>query len=447
MMVRLSQLAHMLNINWQGSDPIVNGFSTDSRNINANDVFIALSGERFDGHDYLTQAEAAGAAAAIVSRDIAATLPTLPVKDTHQALMQLAAQWRQQFELPIACITGSCGKTSTRALLQKIFSGVGPTLASEKSFNNNIGVPLTLLRLRKEHRYAVLEVGANHPGEIAELIKIIKPKVATITNAGPAHLAGFGSIEGVARAKGEIFSGLPQNGIAVINQDDAFADVWRDLKGGRQHLTFGIQESADLMASNIHLNREFKPSFVLQTPEGHCIVQLQLLGRHSVYNALAAATCALAVGVSLDHIKQGLETGEAEVRRLNEKKGYANATIIDDSYNANPTSVAAAIDVLSHRDGTLVLVLGDMLELGSGSGEWHEKIGQQAHQAGIQHLFCVGTYSAEAAKAFGASAHHFQTKEELVQELRSILNDRVTVLVKGSNSMGMNKVVEALLQE
>jgi len=446
-MVLLSQIAQMLNLQWSGKDVEIRGFNTDSRTIKPQDLFIALPGERFDGHDYLSQVAQAGAAAVITSRDVVTSLPILSVENTYQALFELARQWRMKFKTPMACITGSCGKTSTRALLQNICATVGPTLASEKSFNNEIGVPLTLLRLREEHQFAVLELGANHPGEIAKLVKIAKPNVATITNAGPAHLAGFGNIEGVARAKGEIFRELPEDGFAVINQDDPFADFWRESVREAECLTFGVHQHADIMAANIHFNREFKPSFVLQTPLGHRIVQLQLLGEHSVANALAAAACAYALGISLDHIKQGLETGLAEVRRLNEKRGFANATIIDDSYNANPASVKAAIDVLSKRDGTLVLVLGDMLELGAGSGEWHEKIGQQAQSAGIQHLFCFGDQSQMAAKAFGASAYHFNSQDELVKNLRQILNDQVTVLVKGSNSMGMNKVVEALLRE
>lgn len=444
-MIKLTQIAKMLNQSWHEKDCDIGGFSTDSRVIQANDLFIALKGEQFNGHDFLQQAEQQGAVAAIVDEVVTTALPTLKVADTTMALGELARVWRLQFHPAIVAITGSCGKTSTRALMQAILSTCGPTLASERSFNNNIGVPLTLLRLRAEHQYAVLEIGANHPGEILPLVKAVQPRVAIITNAGNAHLAGFGNIEGVARAKSEIYQTLQANDVAVVNQDDAFAGFWQNVAKGAQLLTFGIHTTADIRATNISLDDGSVPRFLLQTPKGDAEIQLQMMGKHSIYNALAAAAAAIALDIPLANIKQGLQSALPENRRLIEQKGYAAATVIDDSYNANPTSVKAAIDILAGRRGLRTLVLGDMMELGDLSDHLHQEIGAAAKKAGIDYLFCYGSGSRFSVAAFGENGQHFASKEALVAALRPLLNDNMTVLVKGSNSMGMNQVAQSLL--
>src|SRR3990167_9315975 len=393
------------------------------------------------------QVGAQGAGAAMVSEATVSALPLLKVADTAQGLMELASAWRRQFDPVIAAITGSCAKTSTRALLQGIFTACGKTLASERSFNNNIGVPLTLLRMRTEHQYAVIEIGANHPGEIFPLVQVIQPKVALITNAGPSHLEGFGSIEGVARAKSDIYKTLQMSDTAVINQDDAFAPFWKGVITEARVLTFGINHKADVMATNLCFRSTGEPLFTLMTHQGEIEIQLKIMGKHNVYNALAAAAAAVALNISLEKIQAGLQSVDAEKRRLVSQMGLQQATIIDDSYNANPASVKAAIEVLTQRKGLRVLVLGDMLELGALSPALHREIGAVAKMAGIEYLFAYGPLSRYSVEAFGQNGRHFESQQALVAELRPLLNQKMTVLVKGSNSMGMNHVAKSLLQE
>ncbi len=332
-------------------------------------------------------------------------------------------------------------------LLARVFSQEAKTLSNNASFNNDIGVPLTLLQLKPEHRYAICEIGANHPGEIAGLTHLVKPDVAIIMNAAAAHLEGFGDLQGVACAKGEIFQGLNANGVAVINVDDTYAAFWKRQVGDRRVITFGVKNNADVMAKNIQLNAQVQPTFQLVTPEGETQVTMQLIGEHNVMNALAAAAAAYSQGISIDKIKKGLEAAEATNKRLVERKGYAGATIIDDTYNANPLSTAAAIAVLAKRSGDSVFVLGDMVELGDRAEEFHRKLGQQAERIGIQRLYCFGEQSRHAAEAFGENAYHFEDRDELVKSLRDYLNKNVTVLVKGSNSMGMDKIAKALMED
>ncbi len=443
----LSWIVKTLNIQWQGEDREISGISIDSRDIKTGELFVAICGALSDGHDYLQQAADRGGAAALVSQTVKTDLPTLKVENTEAALLLLAKKWRDQFSIPMVAVTGSCGKTSTRALIQGIFSACGDTLASVRSYNNSIGVPLTLLRLRPGHQYAVFEIGANHPGEIAELVQIVRPSVAIITMAAMSHLAGFGDLDGIAKAKAEIFQTLDDQGVAVINQDDHYAAYWRRLVAPHKVISFGLENKAEVMATDIKYDNQACPSFNLITPVGQVDIKLALMGKHNVYNALAAVTCALALGLPLDKIKQGLESVVAESRRLVGYKGYAKALIIDDSYNANPASVQAAIDVLSHYQGTSVLVLGDMLELGQNADKLHREIGRAANHAGIEHLFCFGEYAEGAADAFGQRGQHFNSQQDLIFALRPLLNDKVTVLVKGSNSMGMQKVAQSLMKE
>ena len=446
-MMKLSQLAAVLNTTLQSGDIEFSSVNSDTRTIEAGDLFIALQGPSFDGNQFVEQAKKSGAVAALVSCPVDVDFPTLVVDDTLAALATFATYWRQQFNIPVIGITGSCGKTSTRALLAAILQVAGPTLASERSLNNEIGVPLTLLRIRASHDYAVIEMGANHQGEIADLTAMVKPTVAVITNAGTSHLAGFGSVEGVSRAKGEIFRGLDAVGVAIINNDDPYAEYWISLNTLRRVVTFGVQNPGDVFSANIQANASGKSTFDLCIDGEACSVDLPLMGRHNVVNATAAAAAAHALGIPLLIIQKGLASAQPEARRLIMHQGISNASIIDDSYNANPLSVAAAVDVLADRaTEKTIFVLGDMLELGSDADKLHSDVGRLAAQRGIDCLYCYGDHSRWAAQEFGEHGYHFSSQDDLVQQLISQLSSDVTVLIKGSNSMKMNNVVSALLK-
>lgn len=450
-MMSLAQFAQLLGLSYQGPDINLNGVSMDTRSLQPGELFIALKGERMDGHNYIAAAEAAGAVAVLLDRPVESRVPVLQVGDTLTALWTIAAAWRDQCSAKRIAITGSCGKTSTRGLLASILSCCGPTLASEKSFNNHIGVPLTLLKIRPEHQFAILEIGTNHPGEIAALTRLAKPMLAMITNAGPSHLQGLGSVEGVAREKADIYTHLLPNQTAIINADDAYAGYWQTVvdKTGAQSLRFGFSPEAQVRAIDV---REHDGQTQFDLVYGHDdslvhTIHLPLLGRHNVYNALAAAAAALVLEVSPLDIVRGLAKAQPEARRLVRQTGLAQAAIIDDSYNANPSSVAAAISVLAHCHGERVLVLGDMLELGDHSAHYHREVGQLAKAMGIDQLFVLGSASVETAQAFGPGARHFEDSSALIAAVKPLLHANMTVLVKGSNAMGMNRVALALMQE
>lgn len=423
------------------------GINTDTRKLNPGELFIALSGDNFDGHHFIAEAEQKGAAAALVMHPIETQMPIIIVKDTIKALADLAAHHRQQFQCPIIAVTGSCGKTTTKMFLANVFSQKGKVLANPASFNNSIGVPLTLLQLTASHDFAVTELGANHLGEIDSLSRLVQPQVSIITNAGPAHLKGFGDLDGVAKTKGEIFHGLTAEGVAIINADDAKAGYWLNKAAAYRIVTFGLSEAAEISAKEIKFNVRAQPSFVLVTPQGEITVNLPLMGRHNIYNALAAAAAAYALNIDLDSISKGLEQGEAVVKRLVEYQGQAGSIIIDDSYNANPASMLAAIELLAQRSNHSILVMGDMLELGDQTPDFHHQVGVQAKQLGIKQLFCLGEYSQSTAKAFGSLGSYYSDHNALIDALKSQLNTGVTVLVKGSRGMVMEKVVEAIREK
>lgn len=445
--MKLKDVANITGAKFDGSDQDFDSICIDSRTITKGQLFVAVVGAHFDGHDFVEIAAKRGAVAAIVSRSVQTSLPCLVVPDTQEALAKLAAQYRQAMPAIVMGLTGSCGKTTTKTLLASILSEQGKTLSNVRSFNNHIGVPLTLLQLRPEHQYAVCEMGANHPGEIALLTHLVRPDVAAITNAAAAHLEGFGDVRGVACAKGEIFQGLQSDGIAVINADDDYADFWKRQVGEHRLLTFGRYHQADVMAKSIELNAAAQPTFQLILPNGKVTVQLQLIGEHNVMNALTAAAMAYAKNIPIEAIQAGLEKTESTSRRLIVKKGYAGATVIDDTYNANPLSTSAAISVLARHGGDSVFVLGDMMELGEHTAELHRQIGEQAEQLGIHRLFCYGEHSRFAAEAFGENAYHFEDREALLSALRDYLHKDATVLIKGSNGIGMNKIAKALMEE
>lgn len=413
----------------------------DSRNAQAGDLFLALKGERFDAHEFVPQV-ADKASAALVAHPVEAAIPQVVVPDVRLALGQLAKAWREQFTHPVIGLTGSNGKTTLKEMLTAILSQQGQTLATLGNLNNDIGVPLTLLRLRAEDQFAVIEMGANHFGEIDYLTQMALPNVAILNNAGAAHLEGFGDIAGVARAKGEIFAGLAADGVAVINADDTYARYWRELNKARKVLSFGFAAEADLRG-------EWTTDHQLLIYKGteSVAVRLKLLGKHNQLNALAAAAGATALGLSLAVIKQGLESLQPVKGRLNPKQGQHGGLVIDDTYNANPSSTAAAIAVLAEQQGRKILVLGDMAELGNTGEQLHFELGQLAKSAGIDGLYSLGRLSAAASEAFGKGAYAFQDLAELLAALVPNLTADTQLLVKGSRSARMERVVEALVEQ
>lgn len=419
--------------------------TTDSRDVRPGDLFFALKGDRFDGHDFVAQVLAQGAVAAVTS--VPGEGARLVVQDTLLALGLLAAFWRARFAAtPVIAVTGSNGKTTTKEMLASILAahaGKDAVHATRGNLNNHIGLPLTLLAIRPEHRYVVAEMGMNHFGEIAYLTGIARPDVALITNAGNAHLEMLGSIEGVARAKGEIFAGLQPHGSAVINADDANAVLWAELASGFRQQTFGLQY-AGVTA------RSIKPTdtgtrFILCTPKGDELVELHVPGLHNVRNALAAAAAAFELDVPLQTLVTGLESYQGVKGRLESKQAFNGARLIDDTYNANPDSMRAAIDVLTSCTGKTVLVLGDMGEVGSDAPQRHTEIGAYAKEKGVGALYTIGDNMALAAKAFGC--RHFASLDELLAAVRSEVTADTTVLVKGSRFMQMERVVKALQEK
>lgn len=443
--MKLSTAAQLLNGQLIGKDQEFSGVCIDTRKIQPGELFIAIPGKQFDGHDFIDAAEKKKAVAAMLQRSSTTSLPHIQVKDTIESLGQLAKFHRQQFHLPLIGLTGSCGKTTVKMLIANILSQLGATLANESSFNNEIGTPLTLLRLKSKHRYAVVEMGTNHFGEIAYLTQLAKPNIALITNAAAAHLEGLMNIEGVARAKGEIFQGLSTDGIAIVNADDKHANYWKELIYPRKLYSFGLTQPADFTARDIILNQEGKAQFNLIAPQGEVLIFLPLLGRHNVANALAASAAAYAAGAPLTAIKSGLEASVAVSKRLVEYKTPNNARLIDDSYNANPLSVQAAIELLAQCPGETILILGDMHELGTEAINYHITLGQKAKELGINRLFTYGKLSEYTAESFGTKASHFNDQDALITAVKSLLNAQTTLLIKGSRSTHMENIVQALI--
>ncbi|HEY0635247.1 MAG TPA: UDP-N-acetylmuramoyl-tripeptide--D-alanyl-D-alanine ligase [Gammaproteobacteria bacterium] len=439
-----SQVAAWVNGRLAGSDGAFLGAGSDSRTITNGMLFIALRGPNHDGHDHVAAASQRGAAVALVDHPVPVNIPQIIVPDTHAALGQLGASWRKHLGLPLVAITGSNGKTTVKEMTAAILSRAGSTLATRGNLNNDIGVPLTLMRLDDSYRYGVIEMGANHPGEIDYLVKLTRPQVAVITNAGAAHLEGFGSIEGVARAKGEIYGGLGADGVAVINADDAHAGLWRTMAAQSRVVMFGIDNPADVSAQ---WQGDAHGSHIqLRTPAGNAEVKLAMPGRHNVLNALAATAAALAMGVGLDAVVAGLEGLAPVSGRLQIRNGRNGATIIDDSYNANPVSLRAGIDVLAACKGRRYLALGDMGELGADAERLHAEAGTYARQAGLDAIYATGPLSYQAVQAFGEGGYHFADQQQLISALSPLLNGDVTVLVKGSRSSRMERVAAALTE-
>ncbi len=423
------------------------GISTDTRKLTAGNLYIALRGDNFDGAEFIAQAAEKGAVAALVNVDSykgePSPCPLLLVDDTRLALGQLAAYWREQFDIPVVAITGSNGKTTVKEMLAAILRAAAGSadavLATKGNLNNDIGMPLTLLQLNAQHRYAVIEMGMNHPGEIDYLTMIARPQVALINNASGAHLEGMGSVEAVAYAKGEIFAGLQHGGSAIINADDEYAPLWRKLAGANSLLEFGFNRQADVSGASQAQGMGQRLS--VQTPSGDFTADLQVPGEHNARNALAATAAAIALNLSLESIVAGLEIFSGVAGRLQIKPARNGATVIDDTYNANPASLRAAISVLAQAEGKRLLVLGDMGELGDAAAAFHAEMGRVARQSGIEKLYALGELSSNAAREFGSAAQHFTCMEDLQAALEKQLDANTTVLVKGSRFMKMERVV------
>lgn len=452
MMMTLHEAARAIAATAQGEDAGFTAVSTDSRRIAAGELFVALKGENFDGHAYVADVLARGAAGALVCRDFAAAHPELPlisVDDTRLALGALAAQWRGRFPIPLIGVTGSNGKTTVKEMCAAIFRahfGNAPdlVLATAGNFNNEIGLPLTLFKLSAAHRAAVIEMGMSHAGEIDYLTRLAAPTVAVVNNALRAHLEGLGTVQNIALAKGEIFAGLSADGVAVFNADDPQVGIWRELAREYRQMSFGLDQPADVRG--VFLPHGLGGELHLTTPVGEIDATLSVPGHHNARNACAAAAACLAAGATPGAVKQGLESFFGIKGRLQKRRGRKGALVVDDSYNANPDSMRAALDVLASVPGRHVFVMGDMGEAGAAAGQFHDEIGGYAKSHGIDRLLCIGEMSAAAAHNFGEGGQHFDRIEDLIKTLQGELGPETTVLVKGSRFMKMERVIEAIVE-
>jgi len=439
----MTEAAHTMDARLRGADAVFRGVSIDTRTLGAGELFFALKGPNFDGADYLPEAAERGAAGAVVEREGDAPLPALVVADARRALGRLAQDWRRRMPATVVAVTGSNGKTTVKELLASCFSPTAATLATEGNLNNELGLPLMLARLGREHRYAVLEMGANHAGEIARLTELAEPSIVLISNAGPAHLEGFGSLDGVARAKGEILGGRVRPQAAILNADDRYFELWCGLAADLRITSFGTSGAADVRVTGFEATADGS-TFALETPAGPVDVRLPLAGAHNALNAAAAAAAALAAGLELDAIRRGLESARPVAGRLRPVAGRRGVRVIDDSYNANPASAVEAARICASQPGRGFMVLGDMGELGADAAAMHRAVGEAIREAGVARLFATGALSKHAVAGFGAGASWYDTVDELLADLEPALADDVTVLVKGSRSMRMERVVDAL---
>jgi len=449
-MMSVQQACQILDGSLHGEDKTFTSVSIDTRSLQPGALYFALKGERFDGHEFINQAQQSGAVAAVVNNvcmeNSLANLPQIQVNDTRKALGRLAAAWRKAFRGTVVGITGSNGKTTVKEMTAAILAKRGDVLATQGNFNNDIGLPLTLLRMEKDEEFAVIEMGANHHGEINELAHITNPDVALITNAGSAHLEGFGSLKGVAEAKGEIYSGLTANGVAVINADDKFGEYWSGLCKNNKQYRFALENT------DVDVKGEWQPISTggllkIKTDHEQCEIKLSVVGQHNAMNALAAAAASLAAGATLSDVQSALTEFKAVKGRLNIHKTDSGACIIDDTYNANPASLDAGLNVLKDMPGEHWLVLGDMGELGENAERHHFDVGVKANESGVNCLYATGDNSKASVKAFGEHAKYFKTHDELIKFLKNNMHDNLNILIKGSRYMKMEIVVESLIGE
>lgn len=448
MKLQLSDIANAVQGRLLGNDLTISGVGIDTRTLSCGDLYVAIKGQHFDGHDFIANAMQAGAAALLVSQSISSPLPQILVNDTRLALAELAGYWRKQLPVKIAGVTGSNGKTSVKEMIAAIFATQGNTLFTQGNLNNDIGVPLTLLRLNEEHQFAVIEMGANHAGEIAYTSQYAQAAVSIVNNIGPAHIEGFGNILGVANAKAEIIESLSSNGIAVINRDDDFYELLVKKAGQRKSVSFGFSSSADIRAENIQSRLDqqgFATQFDLKTPDDSVSIELKLAGNHNVKNALAAAAVALQFGIDLAAIKRGLESMPPVTGRMQALVGRKGNIIIDDSYNANPASLQAALDAVSQCQQPLWLALGAFGELGSDSATIHAEMGAMIKNIPVSRLFATGELARHTVNAFGDNGQFFDKQDQLINTLDQAITGKEIILVKGSRAQKMENVVAALV--
>ena len=441
----LLEVAQKCKGNVIGNDVKIYRFSTDSREMLSGDAFIALKGKNFDGNDLVVDAVQKGAVAAVVTRKMDINLPMLHVDDGLNALAAVATITRERSKAQIIGITGSQGKTTVKEMVSSILSQAGATLATPKNQNNTIGVPLTLLSITDQHEFAVIEMGADKHGEIKFSASCAKPNISLITNAKEAHVEGFGSLTGIVEAKGEIIDATDPTGILVLNYDDANVKTWMTRAESRVVKKFsGHNASADYFASGVCIGSKGIAEFILNTPHGSQPIKLGLLGNHNVLNAVASSAVAMEAGANLMHVKAGLESVKPVCGRLSLASGINQCKVLDDTYNASPSSFKAAIDVLRLFPGEKVLVAGDMRELGMKSQEFHQQIGEYAANSGIGRLYAIGEKSRHMVRAFGSGAKHFSSRTELIDECREIASPNLVFLIKGSRGSRMEAVIEEL---
>lgn len=447
MKLQLSDIARAVKGQWIGKDVEIDGVSIDTRTLSPGQLYVAINGKNFDGHGFVDKAEQAGALAVLVEHECDTRLAQIIVEDSRLALAELSAFWRRQLSVKVVGVTGSNGKTTVKEMIAAILSTRGKTLFTQGNLNNDIGVPLTLLKLDASHRYAVIEMGANHPGEIAYTSSFAEAEVSVITNVGAAHIEGFGDINGVARTKGEIVESLGPDGVAVLNRDDAFYEFWRDLAASRKIVSFGFDESADVRGENIRTNLEnggFVTGFELKASNQKVEIRLNLAGEHNVKNALAAAAVALQFGLDLRDIQRGLESVKPVTGRMQPLRGRKGNVVIDDTYNANPASLKAALDVLGSNDDNWV-ILGAFGELGENSPAIHRQMGELIKSMPVRRLFATGELAKQTVDAFGVGAQFFESQGQLIAALEQALTGKETLLVKGSRSQKMENVVAAIV--
>ena len=447
MKLQLKQIAEFLRAKLVGDDAEISGVSIDTRTLQKGELYIALKGKNFDGHAFINNAEQVGAVAVLVENFQNTALPQLIVENSHLALAELAGFWRKQLPVQVIGVTGSNGKTTVKEMLAAILATKGNTLYTQGNLNNDIGVPLTLCKLSESHQYAVIEMGANHVGEIAYTSRYAQAEVSLITNVGPAHIEGFGSIDGVAKTKGEIISSLSQTGIAVLNQDDAYYHLWRRLAGERKTVSFGLSNTADVYAENIATvlsSQGFETSFILKSASDSLAIKLRLAGEHNVKNALAAAAASLQFGFKLSDIKQGLEQVKPVIGRMQPLLGRKGNIVINDTYNANPASLKAALSTLSAQENNW-LILGAFAELGENSPAMHSEMGLMIKTMPITRLFATGPDTKYTVDAFGNAGEYFENQEQLINALNQTITGSETLLIKGSRSQKMENVVAAMV--
>ncbi|WP_105900698.1 UDP-N-acetylmuramoyl-tripeptide--D-alanyl-D-alanine ligase [Vibrio gangliei] len=453
----LQQLAQITSGQLVGNDAVIQSVTTDTRQVEAGSLFIALIGERFDAHDFCQQAVDSGAVALLVSRHVDCSIPQVVVNDTHQALGQLGQWMHQQASAKTLALTGSCGKTTVKEMLAAILKQKGQVLSTAGNFNNDIGVPLTLLRSDKHDDYAVIELGANHIGEIAYTTALVQPDIALVNNVAAAHLEGFGSLDGVAKAKGEIYQGLPAGGCAVVNLDSNGLRFWQETLADKQVVTFSVDDpKADFYAKNIEVNQQGAATFTLVCPLGENNIHLPMIGRHNISNALAAAAMAIQAGATLDEVVSGLQVPSHVKGRVEAIDLNSNIRIIDDSYNASVPAMKAAADLLANYPGKRWLVLGFMAELGEESKALHQEVGEHAAQYNFDYVLTFGEDTALISQLCQQNpttcGKHFASHDTMIDFIKQHLptkndtqaDEKHTLLIKGANSSKMSQVVTAL---